>query len=52
MARKGERKIAYSVSVGKTEVRRRHWIYGRRWEDNIKVGLKEIWGGCKLNSFG
>jgi len=42
VARKGKRRGAYRVSVGKTEGKRsleRPW---RRWEDNIKMYLPEI----------
>jgi hypothetical protein len=45
VARKGKRKGAYRVLVGKTGGKRpleRPW---RRWEDNIKMGLPEI--GCE-----
>jgi len=41
----GERRRAYRVSVGKPEEKRllgRPWT---RWEDNIKVNLKEV--GCE-----
>jgi hypothetical protein len=44
VARVGERRGAYRVSVGKPEGKRplrRPW---RRWEDNIKMDLKEV--GC------
>jgi hypothetical protein len=46
VARTGEKRNAYRISVGKPEglkpIKRRR----RRWEDNIKMDLKEIgWGG-------
>jgi hypothetical protein len=41
----GERRDAYSIFVGKPE---RNRLFGRlrgRWEDNIKMYLKEVeWG--------
>jgi hypothetical protein len=46
MARMGERRGAYRIPAGRPERRRplgRHW---RRWEDNIKMDLREVgWGG-------
>jgi hypothetical protein len=45
----GERRGAYRALVGKTEGRRplgRPW---RRWEDNIKMDLREVgWEGADL----
>jgi len=48
VARMGERRGVYRVSVGKPEGKRplgrprRRW---RRWEDNIKMELQEV--GCR-----
>jgi hypothetical protein len=40
-----ERRGAHRALVGKPEGRRLG-IAGRRWEDNIKMGLREVgWGG-------
>jgi hypothetical protein len=42
VAHMGERRLAYGVSVGKPEGKRllgRPW---RRWENKIKVNLKEV----------
>jgi hypothetical protein len=42
----GERKGAYSVLVGKPEGRRPLGRLRRRWEDNIKMDLREVrWRG-------
>jgi hypothetical protein len=41
----GERRGAYRVLVGKTEGRRPLERPRRRWEDNIKMDLREVgWG--------
>ena len=41
----GERRDVYRVLVGKPEGRRPLERSGRRWEDNIKVDLREMgWG--------
>jgi hypothetical protein len=46
VARMGERIGAYRALVGKPEGRRPLGIPRRRWEDNIKMDLREIgWGG-------
>jgi hypothetical protein len=45
MARMGERKDAYRVLVGKPDGRRSLGRLRRRWEDNIKMDLREVgWG--------
>ena len=45
VARRVERRSAYRVSVGKPEGRRPLARRRRRWEDNIKVDLREVgWG--------
>jgi hypothetical protein len=42
----GEKRGAYRASVGKLEGRRSLGRPRRRWEDNIKVDLREIgWAG-------
>jgi hypothetical protein len=41
----GERRGAYRALVGKPEGRRRLGRPRRRWEDNIKMDLREVgWG--------
>jgi hypothetical protein len=46
MARMGERRGAYRALVGKPEGRRPLRRPRRRWEDNIKMDLREVgWGG-------
>jgi hypothetical protein len=42
----GERRGVYRVLVGKPERRRSLGRLRRRWEDNIKMDLREVgWGG-------
>jgi hypothetical protein len=42
----GERRGAYRALVGKPEGRRPLGRPRRRWEDNIKIDLREVgWGG-------
>jgi hypothetical protein len=49
VARMGERKGAYRALVGKPEGRRPLGRPRRRWEDNIKMDLREVWcGGADL----
>jgi hypothetical protein len=46
LPRKGERRGAYRALVGKPEGRRPLARPRRRWEDNIKMDLREVgWGG-------
>jgi hypothetical protein len=46
VARMGERRGAYRALVGKPERRRPLGRRRRRWEDNIKMDLREVgWGG-------
>jgi hypothetical protein len=46
IARMGERRCAYRVLVGKPEGRRASGRPRHRWEDNIKIDLREVgWGG-------
>jgi hypothetical protein len=43
----GERRGAYSALVGKPEGRRRLGRPRRRWENDIKMDLREVgWGGA------
>ena len=42
----GERRGVYRVSVGKPEGKRPLGRRRRRWEDNIKMDLQEVGGGC------
>ena len=45
VARMGEKRGAYRVLVGKPERRRPPGRSRRRWEDNIKMDLREVgWG--------
>jgi hypothetical protein len=44
VARMGERRSAYRALVGKPDGRRPLGRPRRRWEDNIKMGLREV--GC------
>ena len=50
VARIGERGGAYRDLVGKPEGRRRLGKPRRRWEDNIKMDLREVgWEGRRLD---
>jgi len=44
IARIGERRVVYRILVGKREGKRPLGRRRRRWEDNIKMDLKEV--GC------
>ena len=46
MARIGERRGVHRVLVGKPEGKRPLGRPRRRWEDNIKMDLDEVGGGC------
>ena len=46
MARMGEGRGAHGVLVGKPEGKRPLGRPKRRWEDNIKMDLREVGGGC------
>jgi len=46
VARMGEGRGVYRVLVGKPEVKRPLGRPRRRWEDNIKMDLQEVAGGC------
>ena len=45
MARMGEGKVVHRVLVGKPEGKRPLGRPRRRWEDNIKMYLREVGGG-------
>jgi hypothetical protein len=42
----GEDRVVYRVLVGKPEEKRPLGRPRRRWEDNIKMHLQEVGGGC------
>jgi len=46
VARMGEGKVVYRVLVGKPEGRRPMGKPSRRWEDNIRMDLRELGCGC------
>ena len=46
VARMGERRVVHRVLVGKPEGKRPLGRHRRRWEDNIKMELQEVGGGC------
>ena len=46
MARMGQGRGVYGVLVGKHEGKRPMVRPRRRWEDNIKMDLQEVGGGC------
>ena len=46
MARMGEGRGVHRVLVGKPEGKRPLGRHRSRWEDNIKMDLKEVGGGC------
>ena len=46
VARIGERRAVYRVLVGKPEGRRPMGRHRRRWEDNIRMDLREVGCGC------
>ena len=46
MARMGEGRGVHSVLVGKPEGKRPLGRPRRRWEDNIKMDIQEVEGGC------
>jgi len=49
----GEMGIAYTLLVEKREGKRALGRLRRRWEDNIRMDLGEIWwGSCGLDSSG
>ena len=46
MARMGEGRVVHRVLMGKPEGERPLGRPRRRWEDNIKMDLQEVGGGC------
>jgi hypothetical protein len=46
VARVGDRRGAYRVSVGRSEGRRPLGRPGVRWEDNIKMDFQDVGWGC------
>ena len=46
MASMGQGRGVHRVLVGKSEEERPLWRPRRKWEDNIKVDLQEVGGGC------
>jgi hypothetical protein len=53
LARMGEKRTAYRILVGKPEGKRPLGRLRRRWDDNIKMNLREIgWGGMDLIDLG
>jgi hypothetical protein len=53
VARMGERRGAYRALLGKPEGRRPLGRPRRRWEDNVKMFLREVaWGGHRLGRSG
>ena len=46
VASRGERRGVYRVLVGKPEGKRPLGRPRLRWEDNIKMDLQEVGGGC------
>ena len=46
MARMGQGREAYKFLVSKSEGKRTLRRSRRRWEDNIKMDLQEVGGGC------
>jgi hypothetical protein len=53
VARVGEMRNEYKLSVGKPEGRTHLGRPRRRWDDNFKMNLGEIgWRWCELDSFG
>jgi hypothetical protein len=52
----GEMRNSYNIVVGKSEGKRPLVRSRRRWEDNIRMNLKEIglgvWTGCTWLSIG
>jgi len=47
VARMGEERGVHRVLVGKTEGKGPLGRPRRRWEDNIKMDLQEVVGGCR-----
>ena len=47
MARMGEGRVVHRVLVGKPKGKRTLGRPRRKWEDNIKIDLQEVGGGCE-----
>jgi hypothetical protein len=52
VAHMGQERKLYKVLVGKPEGKRPLGRPRRRWGDCIRMDLREIGGGCRLNSTG
>jgi hypothetical protein len=52
VARVGEERKMYKVLVGKPEEKRPLQRPAYRWEDGIRMNLREIGWGCRVNSVG
>jgi hypothetical protein len=52
VARMGEERKVYKVLVGKLEGKRPHVRTRHRWEDGIRMDLREIGWGCGVDSTG
>jgi hypothetical protein len=52
VARMGEMKNAYNIFVGKPEGKKPLGRPRRRWENNIRMDLRESVGSCELDSRG
>jgi hypothetical protein len=52
MARMGEESNVYKVLVGKPEGKRPHERPSHRWEDGIKMDLREIGWECRVDPVG
>jgi hypothetical protein len=48
----GEVRCTYNILVGRPEWRRPLGRPRRRWDDNIKMDVREIGFGCGLDSLG
>jgi hypothetical protein len=48
----GGKRNAYKILVGKPEGKRPLVRPRRRWEDNMKMDLRETGFGCGLDSYG
>jgi hypothetical protein len=46
----GEKKNSYRILVGKPELKEPLGRPRRRWVDNIKIGLREIWDRVVWNA--
>jgi hypothetical protein len=52
VARMGEERKMYRALVGKPEGKRPLGRPRRRWEDGIRMDLREIGWGCRVDPFG